>query len=89
MKNDLNLLDMTDNDYRAWLIQAGGVTAEFSDEAFANLTSEALRETNPVVKATMLVDAANMALHLADRTLGAKGTINQIFSVNLRKEAFN
>jgi hypothetical protein len=72
MPTDLNSLP--DDAYERFLREAGGVIDPDcpSEENLVNLFSNTIRETNPAMKAKGFVDVANMALAMADKTLGSQ-----------------
>lgn len=72
MATDLN--NLTDDAYEIWLSEAGGVADLDSptEENLVNLFSNTLRETSPEARARGFVDVANMALAMADKSLGSQ-----------------
>jgi hypothetical protein len=74
--NDLN--EWTNSEYAAWLEQIGGGIGS-SEPCEANvvaIVSDAIREQSPKSAAQLWVDAANMCLAMADKTLGAQGLVS-------------
>ena len=72
MAADLNTV--SNESYERWLREAGGVSDPDSptEENLVALFSNTLRETNTEAKAQGFVDVANMALAVADKTLGCQ-----------------
>jgi hypothetical protein len=72
MATDMN--SVPEDTYERWLREAGGVSDPDSptEENFVSLVSNTLRETTPEARARGFVDVANMALALADKTLGSQ-----------------
>lgn len=72
MATDLN--GIPEDTYERWLREAGGMTDpdDPSEENLAKLFTVTAMETSPEGKARGLVDIANMALALADKTLGSQ-----------------
>lgn len=72
MATDLN--SVPDETYERWLREAGGMIDpdEPTEENLAKLFTITAMETTPEGKAKSLVDIANMALALADKTLGSQ-----------------
>jgi hypothetical protein len=69
-----DLTSIPDDIYAQWLREAGGVSDPDSptEENLVNMFSNTLRETNPKARAQGFVDVANMALAMADKTLGSQ-----------------
>jgi hypothetical protein len=72
MATDLD--SVSDDTYERWLREAGGVSDPDSptEENLVNLFSNTLRETSTEARARGFVDVANMALAMADKTLGSQ-----------------
>jgi hypothetical protein len=72
MATDMN--SMPEEAYERFLREAGGMSDPNSpsEENLVNLFSNTMRETNPEMKAQGFVDVANMALAMADKTLGSQ-----------------
>ncbi|RFP09248.1 hypothetical protein D0T23_26425 [Duganella sp. BJB475] len=72
-----DLENMTDSEYRAWLVQTNGVIdlSVLSEKNLVDLFSTTLRETDPNVRAQGLADVANMCLAMADLMLGAQSYV--------------
>lgn len=72
MATDMN--SVPDDTYERWLREAGGMSDpdDPSEENLAKLYTIAAMETSPEGKARSYVDIANMALALADKTLGSQ-----------------
>ncbi|MFC5550268.1 hypothetical protein [Massilia aerilata] len=83
MATDLN--SVPDETYERWLREAGGVSDPDSptEENLVNLFSNTLRETIPEARAKGLVDVANMALALADKTLGSQVPVAKCLIIDL------
>ena len=80
--------DMTtipDAAYEAWLRDAGRVSDPDSpsEENLVNLFSNTLRETSPEARARGFVDVANMALAMADKTLGCQVPVAKCLVLDL------
>ena len=69
---DLN--NVTDEAYERFLREAGGMSDPDSptEENLIALFSNTLRELTPEARAQGFVDLANMALAMADKTLGSQ-----------------
>lgn len=72
MTTDIN--SVPEDTYERWLREAGGMSDPDSptEENLVNLVSSTLRETTPEARAQGFVDLANMALAMADKTLGSQ-----------------
>ena len=72
MATDMN--SVPEDTYERFLREAGGVSDPDSptEENFVSLVSNTLREMTPEARARGFVDVANMALALADKTLGSQ-----------------
>ena len=83
MTADLNTL--SDESYERWLREAGGVGDPDSptEENLVALFSNTLRETNREAKAQGFVDVANMALAMADKTLGCQVPVAKCLMIDL------
>lgn len=75
---------MSEADHLEWLkknaIDLDALNAP-SDENLVRLLSDAMRCVRPQDKADILLDVANMALALADKTLGAQSLVPQCLFV--------
>jgi hypothetical protein len=69
-----DMTSLPDEAYERFVREAGGVSdpESPSEENLVNLFSNTMRETNPQMKAKGFVDVANMALAMADKTLGSQ-----------------
>lgn len=83
MAADLNTV--SDESYERWLREAGGVSDPDSptEENLVALFSNTLRETNAEAKAQGFVDVANMALAMADKTLGCQVPVAKCLIIDL------
>lgn len=83
MTTDLN--SVADETYERWLREAGGVSDPDSptEENLVNLFSSTLRETSPEARAKGFVDVANMALAMADKTLGSQVPVAKCLVLDL------
>lgn len=83
MTTDLN--SVPDEAYERWLREAGGGTDPDSptEENLVNLFSNTLRETNSEARARGFVDVANMALAMADKTLGSQVPVAKCLVLDL------
>jgi hypothetical protein len=64
---------VSDEAYERWYREVGGVDPDsLTEENLVALFSNTLRETSPEAQARGYVDIANMALAMADRTLGSQ-----------------
>lgn len=72
MAADLNTV--TDEEYERWLREAGGVIdpGAATEENLVRLFCDTIRESHPEARARGFVDLANMALAMADKTLGSQ-----------------
>lgn len=75
----MDLPHHTPQEFESWLQNLGG---EPSEERMAEILSSAMRTDNKKEKAQLYVDLANMAMALADTTLGVKGSVET--SIHLR-----
>jgi len=84
MRNN-NQTEWSEAEYAAWLAEVGGVHGESgpSEEGIAATISEAIREQSPKLKAQLFIDAANMCMAMADKTLGFQGLVST--SLELKK----
>jgi hypothetical protein len=80
-----DMLAVSDATYEAWLREAGGVIDPDSptEENLVNLFSNTLRETSPEARARGFVDVANMALAMADKTLGSQVPVAKCLVLDL------
>ena len=83
MATDLNTV--SEESYERWLREAGGVSDPDSptEENLVALFSNTLRETNIEAKAQGFVDVANMALAMADKTLGCQVPVAKCLIIDL------
>lgn len=83
MATDLN--SVPDDTYERWLREAGGVSDPDSptEENLVALVSNTLRETSPEARAQGFVDMANMALAMADKTLGSQVPVAKCLVLDL------
>jgi len=83
MATDMN--NMANEAYESWLREAGGVADLDSptEENLVNLFSNTLRETSPEARARGFVDVANMALAMADKTLGSQVPVAKCLMLDL------
>ena len=83
MVTDLN--SIPDEAYESWLREAGGRGDQDSptEENLIWLCSNAVREENAKLKAQGFVDLANMALAMADKTLGSQVPVAKCLVLDL------
>lgn len=83
MAADLNA--MGDEAYIRWAEQMGIDldTTTPNEENIVRLFSETMRETDPQAKAKGFVDVANMALAMADKTLGSQVPVAKCLVLDL------
>lgn len=83
MSQDMN--SVSDDVYAKWLQEIGGGIGQDSpsDENLAALVSNALRELSPKARALGLIEAANMCLALADKTLGCQVPVAKCLVENI------
>lgn len=83
MTTDIN--SMTDDAYESWAREAGGMADLDSptEENLVSLFSNTLRETSPEARARGFVDVANMALAMADKTLGSQVPVAKCLVLDL------
>jgi hypothetical protein len=83
MATDLN--SVPDEAYEVWLREAGGMSDPDSptEENLVTLFSNTLRETTPEARARGFVDVANMALAMADKTLGSQVPVAKCLVLDL------
>ena len=83
MAADLNSL--SDESYEHWVRECGGVDNPDSptEENLVALFGNTLRETNREAKAQGFVDVANMALAMADKTLGSQVPVSKCLVLEL------
>jgi hypothetical protein len=83
MAADLNA--MGDDAYARWAEQMGIDldTTTPNEENIVRLFSETMRETDPLAKAKGFVDVANMALAMADKTLGSQVPVAKCLVLDL------
>lgn len=83
MPQDLN--SVGDEQLSNWLREVGGDMGHDnpSDENLAALVSGALRESSSRARASALIDAANMCLALADKTLGCQVPVAKCLVENI------
>lgn len=76
---------VSDEAYDRWAQQMGIVTDPDSptEENLVRLFSNTMRETDPLAKAKGFVDVANMALALADKTLGSQVPVAKCLYLDL------
>lgn len=67
---DLNNMDNATFD--AWLLEQSGTPGMSDDELLVEVFSKALREETPEGRAQGLIDAANMCIAMADKSLGSQ-----------------
>lgn len=73
--NDHN--EASESEFAAWLDQVGGVHGrnEPCEESIIAFVCDAIREPTPRARAQYWIDAANMCMAMADKTLGAQGNV--------------
>lgn len=83
MTTDLNSLP--EDAYERFLREAGAPNDPDSpsEENLVNLFSNTMRETDPEMKARGFVDVANMALAMADKTLGCQVPVAKCLMLDL------
>jgi hypothetical protein len=83
MATDMN--SVPDEAYERWLREAGGVVDPDrpTDENIVRLFSDTMRELDPEARAKGFVDVANMALALADKTLGSQVPVAKCLVLNV------
>lgn len=81
----IDLNSVPDEVYERWLREAGGMSDPDSptEENLVNLFSNVLREMSPEARAKGLVAIANMALAMADKTLGSKVSVAKCLMLDL------
>lgn len=75
----MDITDESPQSFDAWLTDLAGAPSE---ERMAEILSSAIRTEDKREKAQLFVDLANMAMTLADTTLGSQGSVET--SVRLR-----
>ncbi len=75
--------ELTDAAFEAFLQNAAGDAGAPSEENMALILSNAMRADDPALKAQLYVDLANMAMSLADTTLGSKGRVVRTLDLKL------
>lgn len=74
-----DILEMGDEAYEVWLRENLGTLRRDatvpSEENLIDILSNALRTDNAQIKARQLIDLANMALAMADKTLGCQSVV--------------
>lgn len=78
---ETDIRDMCDSSFEDWLNKATGENLP-SEVKMAEILSLAMRTDDPEMKAQHYVALANMAMNLADTTLGSQGSV--VTSVTLR-----
>jgi len=80
-----DLTAVGDEAYERWAEQMGMVSDPDSptDENLVRLFSATMREQDPLAKAKGFVDVANMALAMADKTLGSQVPVAKCLFLNL------
>ena len=83
MATDLN--GIPDEVYESWLREAGGASDQDSptEENLVGLFSATIREQSPQLKAQGFIDVANMALAMADKTLGSQVPVAKCLMLDL------
>lgn len=83
MAGELN--NVSDEAYERWWKEmgGGGDLDSPSEENLVWLFSNTLRETSPEAKAKGFVDLANMALAMADKTLGSQVPVAKCLFIDL------
>lgn len=83
MAGDLNTI--SDEAYDRWAEQMGMVSNPDSptDENILRLFCNTMREMDPQAKAKGFVDVANMALAMADKTLGSQVPVAKCLFIDL------
>lgn len=70
-----NMLDASDEEYEKWFLEQTGLSSTKSgpsEENLAILLTNAMRAYDPVTKAKCFLDLANMAMSMADKSLGSQ-----------------
>lgn len=67
---DLNSMDNAAFD--TWLLEQSGTPDASDDEQLIEVFSRALREESPEGRAQSLIDAANLCIAMADKSLGSQ-----------------
>ena len=82
MANDLN--NVSEEAYALWLREAGMSDPDsLSEENLAKLFTITAMETDPEAKAQSFVDIANMAMAMADKTLGSQVPVAKCLVLDL------
>ncbi len=75
--------ELTDADFESFLQNAAIDAGAPSEDNMALILSNAMRVDDPAMKAQLYVDLANMAISLADTTLGSQGRVVRTLDLKL------
>lgn len=79
MSDHNNVIEMDEGAYEKWLRECAGIdwqdTSSPSEENMVEILSNAIRTDNVEMKARQFIDLANMALAMADKTLGCQSIV--------------
>lgn len=79
MSNHNNVIEMDEGAYEKWLRECAGIdwqdTTVPSEENMIEMLSNAIRADSAEWKAQQFIDLANMALAMADKTLGCQSVV--------------
>jgi hypothetical protein len=71
----MDLNNMNDVEFDTWLLEQSTALDQSDDERLIAVVSNVLRQDTPEGRAQGLLDAANVCIALADKTLGSQTAI--------------
>jgi hypothetical protein len=80
----MDMMKINDDEYEQWFLEQTGLNRASSDPSEENLAamlSNAMRAYDKEVKAQCFIDIANMAMFMADKTLGSQGLVSTTVSL--------
>jgi len=66
---------MNNAEFDAWLLEQSTAPGQSEDERLIQVVSNALREDTPQGRAHTLIEAANLCIAMADKSLGAQASV--------------